>query len=784
VNPIGSTLQQRYQILEQLGNTGTVTTYLAVDLQIPGNLQLQCVIHRYELPDIFVATDDSNPTILSAHSLYELSRQVDRLPTVYSYFIEGSALYLVREFIQGTPLSQELLHDRPWTESQLVMLLVDLLEVLQDVERCEIQIEHFSVHHLLRRHLDRKIVLINLPIATIAPKYSIKDKLPSDLQIVGEIAIAAATGCTSADLPLTANHRSHWQQLAPHVSHPKLILLLERLIADGSNRSSATPSPDAYPSIAAAWQAVAKVMSELIVQHQTPIDPHAEIARHVQMLVERGTGFYEIGDCQQAISAYNLALAVDPQCVSAYCGRGNARRYVGDYQGSWSDFDTALSIDPDRGIAYIGRALATCFQYQPDPTATQDFQQGKDLLAHPQTAIEYVMRGTAQAQLGEALGAIEDYNTAIRINPRLILAYNNRGNLRQHLGDWTGAIEDFSIVLEIDSQSAIAYNNRAIVYAQMGDCSAAIADYSRAIALQPDFASVYNNRGNAYCQISEYTLALADYSQAIDCDPKFAVAYSNRGNIYRMQGDPIAARSDYDLAISLDPYLAIAYYSRGICHRQLGNHQAAIDDYTATLNLDPQYVYAYYHRGNARQYLGDKYGAIADYTQTIRYDPHHIHAYYNRAIVRSDIGDLPSAMEDLEYTIQLQPTFVWAYYQRGRLLAIYDRHQSAITDFQRAIELKPDYLDAYYQRGCSRQVLGDLADAVSDFSQTIDLAPDYAPAYYQRAKIYIRLGDRAGAITDYYRAANLYLDRGDSKTYQQILQLLDRLSGLSPLAPP
>ncbi len=781
MNPIGSTLQQRYQILEQLGNTGTVTTYLAVDLQIPGNLQLECVIHRYELPNLAVASDDSNRTILSAHNLYQLSRQVDRLPTIYSYFTEGSALYLVREFIQGAPLTQELLPDRPWTESQLVMLLVDLLEVLQDVEQCEIRLDRLSLHHLLRRHLDRKIVFINLPMATIAPKSVINDKLPSpqhELQMVGEIAIAAATGGTTADLPLTANHRSQWQQLAPHVSHPELILLLERLIADDSNRSTSTPSPDAYPSIAAAWQAVAKVMTQLILQHQTPIDSRAEIARHVKMLVDRGTGFYEIGDCEQAISAYNLALAVDTKCVSAYCGRGNARRYVGDYQGSWTDFDTALSIDPEIGIAYIGRALATCFQYQPDPTAIHDFQQGKELLVHPQTAIEYVMRGTAQAQLGEGLGAIEDYNTAIRINPRLVLAYNNRGNLRQHLGDWAGAIEDFSIVLEIDPQSAIAYNNRAIVYTQMGDYPAAIADYSRAIALQSDFASVYNNRGNAYYQMGEYALALGDYTQAIVCDPGFAVAYSNRGNIYRIQGDLNAARLDYDLAISIDPDLTIAHYNRGICHRQLGNHQAAIDDYTATLHLDPQYFYAYYHRANARQYLGDKHGAIADYTQTIRFEPHHINAYYNRAIVRSDIGDLASAMEDLDYTIQLQPTFVWAYYQRGRLFAIYDRHQSAIADYQRAIELQPDYLDAHYQCGCSRQILGDLSGAVTDFSQAIDLAPDYAPAYYQRAKVYVRLGDRAGAITDYHRAANLYLDRGDSKTYQQILQLLDRLSGL------
>ena len=51
LNPIGSTLQQRYQILEQLGSVGLVTTYLAVDLHIPGNLQLKCAIQHYRLAD-------------------------------------------------------------------------------------------------------------------------------------------------------------------------------------------------------------------------------------------------------------------------------------------------------------------------------------------------------------------------------------------------------------------------------------------------------------------------------------------------------------------------------------------------------------------------------------------------------------------------------------------------------------------------------------------------------------------------------------------------------------
>jgi tetratricopeptide (TPR) repeat protein len=771
VNPIGSTLQQRYQILEQLGQTGSVTTYLAIDLQVPGNLQLKCVIHRYELPDANSESPDWKQAISKAQSLYDLSRKVERLPIIYSYFAQERFFYIVREFVAGVPLSQELaatvqghahhkLH--AWTQPQVVMLLADLLEVLRDIERCEATAEQVAVTNIVRRQLDGKLIPINLPLAIgIA---SLTQMVGGNLRLVGEIAIAAATG---AKLPLTASQVAQWQQLATQIDQPELIAILDRLVA--------TDPALAYPSAATAWQAVVSVIPKLLVHQPSAAQQRTEIATHVQLLVDRGTEFYEVGNCRSAITAYERALGLDPGCVDAYCGRGNALRFLGDYTGSEADFETAIGLDPDCGVAYIGRGLAVCFGAPSPLDPNADFELGKNILAHPQSAIEYVMRGTAKAQLNDPHAAISDYNIAIDMNPRLLLAYNNRGNLYQYLGELERALADFSQVLKIDSRSAIAYNNRAIIYTQNGQFSAAVADYHQAIKLQPDFVSAYNNLGNNYCQMGKYAEAIAQYSQAIVFDPNFAVAYSNRANVYRIQDQIEPALADYDRAIELDPNLVIAHYNRGICYRQIGNHQAAIDNYTQTIALDRQYVHAYYHRGNARKYLGDRHGAIADYTHTICFDPNHLNAHYNRAITRSEIGDVPGALDDLDRAIELDPAFSAAYYQRGWLLANDGEHQYALVEYQRAIELNPDYLDAYYHRGCSYQSLGEPSAALADFSHVIALDPSYAPAYYQRAKVSESIGDRTGAISDDHQAANLYLDRGDSKTYQYILQILDRL---------
>ena len=236
MNPIGSTLQQRYQILEQLGQNGSVTTYLAIDLQVPGNLQLKCVIHRYELLDPAPGSADWDRAVLSAQSLYSLSRRVNspqerlcqRLPMVYGYFAQADAFYIVREFIAGVALAQELSPDRVWTQSQIVMLLKELLEVLRDLHRDETSNSPILLSQLIRRMPDRQLVSINLPMAIGAPPPQPAVLPPwDDLRMVGEITIAAAIGIAGSELPLTASHYAQWSK-SSQVNHPELIAIIDR----------------------------------------------------------------------------------------------------------------------------------------------------------------------------------------------------------------------------------------------------------------------------------------------------------------------------------------------------------------------------------------------------------------------------------------------------------------------------------------------------------------------------------------------------------------------------
>jgi len=179
-----------------------------------------------------------------------------------------------------------------------------------------------------------------------------------------------------------------------------------------------------------------------------------------------------------------------------------------DYDGVISAAEKALIADPNSGVAY--RFLYEAYYYQHDADLSN---QARDnairLLAAPKNAAEYEARGLAY-HFTDGQRAIEDYNEAIRLDPKFALAYNNRG----------------------------------AAYGDKNERDRAIADYSEAIRLDPKYAEAYYNRGANHLLIKAYPWVIADLNEAIRLDPKYAMAYQKRAVAYRQIGREDLARED------------------------------------------------------------------------------------------------------------------------------------------------------------------------------------------------------------------------------------------------
>ena len=129
-------------------------------------------------------------------------------------------------------------------------------------------------------------------------------------------------------------------------------------------------------------------------------------------------------------------------------------------------------------------------------------------------AIVYSNRGIAYRKKGQYDRAIADFDTAIKLNPKIVQAYYNRGVAYGKKGDNDRAIANYGATIKLNPKYADAYFNRGVVYLDKGQYDRAIADFDTAIKLNPKHASAYYNRGTAYKKLGLIDKAMSDTQKA------------------------------------------------------------------------------------------------------------------------------------------------------------------------------------------------------------------------------------------------------------------------------
>ena len=270
----------------------------------------------------------------------------------------------------------------------------------------------------------------------------------------------------------------------------------------------------------------------------------------------------------------------------------------------------------------------------------------------------YIRVGETRIQIGNYVGAIENFNIVIRFKPHLPEPYYFRGVAKHQLEDFRGAIQDYNAAIDIKPYYPDAFMHRGLAYLELNDYAKAIADYNQAIELAPNDAAIYNNRGIAKISMKDIEGAIADYDKALEINPKFTNSYINRSNAKLLKNDIKGAIKDLNQAIIIRPHFANAYLLRGLARFELNDYASALRDFDQCIKLDPKNAYAFNNRGIVKQKLEDFKGAIVDYNLALQIDPTIANAYMNRGIAR-EILKLPGSEQDYTIAAKLDPKFAF-----------------------------------------------------------------------------------------------------------------------------
>ncbi len=268
----------------------------------------------------------------------------------------------------------------------------------------------------------------------------------------------------------------------------------------------------------------------------------------------------------------------------------------------------------------------------------------------------YIEVGETLIQIGNYVGAIENFNIVITFRPHLPEPYYFRAVAKHQLEDYRGAIKDYNAAIDIKPFYPDAFMNRGLAYLQLNDYKRAIEDYDRAIELDPNNSNIYNNRGIAKASIKDIDGAISDYDKALQINPKFTNSYINRSNARLMKNDIRGAIKDLNQAIIIRPHYSSAYLLRGLARFELNDYAAALRDFDQCLKLDPKSANAYNNRGIVKQKLEDYKGAIVDYNFALQLDPTMASAYMNRGMAK-EMLKLPGFDADYAIAAKLDPKF-------------------------------------------------------------------------------------------------------------------------------
>lgn len=150
-------------------------------------------------------------------------------------------------------------------------------------------------------------------------------------------------------------------------------------------------------------------------------------------------------------------------------------------------------------------------------------------------------------------------------------------------------------------------------------------------------------------------------------------------------------------------------------------------------------------------------------------------SFHSLGVERAEKGDYPGAIRAFNEQLKHEPESASSYIGRGLVRAMMGDDRGAIADYTAAIRCDLRQGKAFYHRGNARQKLNDYQGAIADYNQAIQLDANDAAAYYNRARTYGAMGRSQQAIADANIAINLFLEQGNTDSYQKAIHYLDDL---------
>ena len=647
----------RYKLLSQLGVGGFGRTFLAEDLHLPGHPR--CVIKHLR------PQSKSDDTLQMARRCFDMEAQVlyrlgihDQIPRLLAHFEENQEFYLAQEFIEGDPLTRELLDGKPWSQGRVVLLVKDILQVLTFVHRQQVIHRDLKPSNLIRRRQDHKIVVIdfgavkqvttpgfdletgltNITISIGTQGYMPNEQLAgkprfcSDVYAVGVLAIQVLTGIHPRQIGEDEQGEIAWHDcISPSETvDPALIAVLDQMVRYDFRQRYA----DAAEALLA-FEALPAYITENLSDHQP-------LPETIRVNSPNGTAI-QSATSPQSQTNHQLETA--------------------------TDFSDQIARDQRDQIEYSrGRARGLSGGRSDSEPISTAIWQPADAYSHPAHKT-----GLTQA-VGRHYSSMDETTS-----PRLM--------------GWRRALHPWSLVGLLSTGLVLLVAQTMLSRSSLNQSktdkatTALIAPLDKNAPPEQQAASLVA-QAQSFERQKNYAAALEAYSQAVKLNPD-AVTLVAQAQILQQQQQYEQAIKSYDQAIQLKSDTAEAYAGRCEAFNQLKRPEDALVSCGDALAYRPNYPEAIWSQGNARMLQNRPYDALRLYEDVTINSPKFAPGWVKRGVALQALGRSAEALVALEQGIKLDRDSAEAWITKGEALLNLQRYDAALTALVKADQLQP-----------------------------------------------------------------------------------------------
>lgn len=467
-------------------------------------------------------------------------------------------------------------------------------------------------------------------------------------------------------------------------------------------------------------------------------------AQPAKQLVDDGVAAFDRGDTTAARDAFEKALALKRDEVTAHTYLGIIADRAGNLKEAEQHFAAAVKAEPNRASARnnygailmrTGRSNLAAVEFEqslkldPDQPnalvnlaqirfAADDLRSSAELfkraltikpdvdIARALTVIALRLKDyPAASSYYQSYAATEGGTQTAPARAELGAALFEAGLLKEAEAELSAAVS----LNPADTESVVRL---ARVYLARKEIPAAGRTLEAAVARGNDAAPVYALLADVYEQSGHVENAIPAMRLAIQRDPqseRYRFAYAV---LLTNSNAPGAAVIRLEEALKTFPSSSRLWFALGFANFKLDKNEEAERALRKAIELDPNFAPAFAYLGLIRAKTGAYGEAITLYESALRADAklavvHHLIA---DAMLKQNT-DASIVEKHLRQAVTMDPTFTPARLSLGKLFMRAQRWSEAVVELEQVVKLDPRVPEAYYQLGLAYGRLKRSTDA-------------------------------------------------------------------------